>query len=57
MRQEAAEEKLYRIKIQYDVLKPSLVIPFASFVYFAKEENYYMNDKQNGVSQVRSQKF
>ena len=54
LRQEAAEEKLCRIKIQHDVLKPSLVIPFASFVYFAKEENYYMNDKQNGVSQVRS---
>ena len=53
LREEAASEKLYRIKIQHDVLKPLLLIPFASFVYFAKKENYYMNDKQNGVLQVK----
>lgn len=46
-RQELAAEKLRRIKMQADILKPSFIVPFASMVRFCHEENFYMNDSLN----------
>lgn len=46
-RKEAAEEKLYRIKTQSEILKPSFIAPYASMVYFCNLENFYMNDSIN----------
>jgi hypothetical protein len=43
----AAVEKTERIALQIDHLKPSLVVPFASFVYFSHPENAYLNEGQN----------
>ena len=43
----AALQKLSNIKVQAEVLEPSLVIPFASFVSFAHERNAYLNDAAN----------
>ena len=46
-RQKLAAEKLRRIKMQADILKPSFIVPFASMVRFCHEENSYMNDSIN----------
>jgi len=42
-----ANEKLRRIKMQSDVLKPDFIVPFASMVRFCHIENSYMNDEIN----------
>lgn len=42
-----AKEKLQRIKMQSDVLKPNFIVPFASMVRFCHIENAYMNDEIN----------
>jgi len=46
-RQELAAEKLRRIKMQADILRPSFIVPFASMVRFCHAENSYMNDSIN----------
>jgi hypothetical protein len=43
----AALEKIERIAVQIDHLRPRLVVPFASFVYFSHPENAYLNEAQN----------
>ncbi len=47
---DAAKKKLESIKLQSNILNPSIIIPFASFIYFANVENYYLNDHSNKVS-------
>lgn len=42
-----ARKQLEAIKLQDEVLKPKNIIPFASFIYFSHEENFYMNDSIN----------
>ena len=42
-----AKEKLQRIQMQSDVLKPDFIVPFASMVRFCHIENSYMNDEIN----------
>lgn len=44
-----ALKQLEKIKIQDDVLKPTYIIPFASFVYFSHEENKFMNQNINSI--------
>lgn len=44
---EAAQRKLKTIATQVRVLKPTYVVPFASFVYFSNVENSYLNDHIN----------
>ena len=51
-RQVAADEKLEVIKTQASVLDCKTVIPFASFVYFSNELNFYMNDSINTPEKV-----
>lgn len=51
-RKEQALEKLKRISNQIDIFKPRFVVPFASFVYFAKKENYFMNSTVNTVEDI-----
>ncbi|MFM9985390.1 MAG: MBL fold metallo-hydrolase [Flavobacteriales bacterium] len=48
----ASKEKLERIRIQCEVLKPSIIVPFASYIYFCHEENSYMNDGINRIQDV-----
>lgn len=52
LRKKEADEKLRRIKIQCETLKPEYTVPFASFVYFSHEENFYMNDLVNAPEKV-----
>lgn len=51
-RQSLSDEKLQRIFIQNKYLKPALIVPFASFVYFCHEENKYMNEGMNKIDKV-----
>jgi len=52
LRVKASEEKLKRIKIQSQVFQPSVIIPFASFVYFCHEDNVYLNAGVNNIADV-----
>lgn len=51
-RELAAREKLNNIRVQAEVLQPSCVIPFASFVSFAHTRNAYLNDAANTPDDV-----
>lgn len=53
-RKAASNEKLQRIRLQCEYLKPRTVVPFASFIYFCHEENKYMNDGMNDISYVHA---
>ena len=57
LRYKYAKEKLARIFHQNKVFNPRSIIPFASFVYFSKKDNYYMNEQQNGIKEIRTSKF
>ena len=48
----AADEKLETVERQARILDCKLVIPFASFVYFSNELNFYMNDSINTPEKV-----
>lgn len=52
LRIEAANKKFREIEMQISVLKPQFVMPFASFIYFCHEENYYANDAINKISET-----
>jgi len=54
LRKIAAKEKFTRINIQAEIIKPKIIIPFASFVYFCHSENFYLNDFQNSPASLRS---
>jgi UDP-MurNAc hydroxylase len=43
----AAREKVQRIALQLESLRPRVTVPFASFVYFSSSENAYFNEAQN----------
>lgn len=46
-RKDAAQEKLKTIELQARYFEPELIIPFASFIFFSNEENFYLNDAAN----------
>ncbi len=48
----AARNQLEYIRTQIEVLEPRFVIPFASFVWFCHEENFYMNEGANRIGDV-----
>ncbi len=52
LRKQTSKEKLTRIKIQSQVFNAKQVIPFASFVWFSHEDNFYMNDQVNKIRNV-----
>jgi len=43
----AAREKLNTLDLQVKFFKPNILIPFASYVYFSNENNFYLNDGSN----------
>jgi hypothetical protein len=53
LRKTASLDKLERLLIQNNILKPHAIIPFASFVYFCHQENFYLNDAQNFPKDIR----
>ena len=52
IRENAAKEKLLDISNQAKILKCKKVIPFASYIYFSNELNFYMNDSVNTPQEV-----
>jgi hypothetical protein len=53
LRRRAAAEKRARVGLQMEAFKPSITVPFASFVLFASIENAYLNDYQNSAYTIR----
>ena len=52
-RENAAEEKLCSIEKQASILNCKSIIPFASFIYFSNELNFYMNDSINTPEKIK----
>lgn len=50
--EQAAREKRRKLKLQAEMFKPRFLIPFASFVWFCHEENYYMNKHVNKIDDM-----
>ena len=48
----AAKEKLNTLDLQVKYFKPNILIPFASYVYFSNENNFYLNDESNKPNDV-----
>ena len=44
--------KVHEIRKLIDALDPTYVLPFASYIYFCHEENFYMNDNIADVKTV-----
>jgi len=53
-RRRFAEKKLNEMNRQTSIFQPTFTIPFASFVWFCHEENFYMNDEVNRIDAVHS---
>ena len=51
-RTEAADEKLNTMQLQINKFNPKYIIPFASYIYFSNEENFYLNDSSNKPDQI-----
>lgn len=52
LRRSDAEKKLRMMRRQIEHLKPRYTIPFASFAFYAHEENSYMNDGLGDVAEA-----
>ena len=52
LREAAARGKLAAVRRQIACLRPTYVIPFASFIYFSHVENAYLNDAINDIAAV-----
>lgn len=51
-RKNAAREKIDEMSMQIKVFQPQFVVPFASFVWFCNEDNYFMNHEVNRIGDV-----
>ncbi|MFY9607531.1 MAG: MBL fold metallo-hydrolase [Blastocatellia bacterium] len=51
-RKDAAQERIDEMLTQIRIFQPRLVVPFASFVWFCNEDNYFMNDEVNRIGDV-----
>ena len=43
----AAKEKIETLKLQTKYFKPKILVPFASYIYFSNNLNFYLNDSSN----------
>ena len=51
-RQLAAKEKIETMQLQASYFNPSIIVPFASYIYFSNQENFYLNDASNKPTDV-----
>ena len=42
-----------RLSMQFKVFKPKMWVPFASYIYFSHEENFYMNKHVPSLSDIK----
>lgn len=54
-RRQRAARVMATVEYQIKELQPRWVLPFASFVWFCHEENYFMNDGMNRIRDVAQQ--
>jgi UDP-MurNAc hydroxylase len=48
-----AERKRDEIKRQADLFRPKQLVPFASYVFFCHDDNFFMNDSVNHISSIQ----
>jgi UDP-MurNAc hydroxylase len=53
-RRAQARSKFDQMRLQIEELRPEYVVPFASYVWFSHEENFYHNAEMNRVGDVAS---
>ena len=51
-RENVANEKLKRLSFILNFFQPKILFPFASYIYFSHEENFFMNDSINFPTKV-----
>ncbi|CAA0147291.1 MBL fold metallo-hydrolase [Tenacibaculum maritimum] len=51
-RKKLCAQKKEAISMQSNVFKPKFTIPFASFVWFCREENFYANNDANKIEDI-----
>jgi hypothetical protein len=49
---QAAQDKRNEMRKQAQVFEPKQIVPFASFVWFSHQENFYMNEGVNRISDI-----
>ena len=52
LRKKAVEKKFQQIKYQINFFKPKYIVPFASYIFFSNEENFFMNDEIPKISLI-----
>ena len=52
---ELARGKIEEIRIQMEVYRPKILLPFASFVWFCRPENFHLNRGANKIADVYSE--
>jgi len=53
-RADAAKSKIQTVNLQCKILKPKYLIPFASYIYFSNNKNFYLNDMANRPDEVKN---
>lgn len=53
-RKDAALSKLKTVELQMNIFRPKVTLPFASFIYFSNELNFYLNRDINSPEKVVS---
>lgn len=48
----AADQKIDQIQIQLEIYKPKILIPFASYVWFCRPDNFHLNAGANKISDI-----
>jgi UDP-MurNAc hydroxylase len=49
---QAAQDKRNEMRKQAQIFQPRQIVPFASFVWFSHQENFYMNEGVNRISDI-----
>jgi UDP-MurNAc hydroxylase len=49
---EGADEKIREMEQQLDAFRPRVLIPFASFVWFCRDENFHLNQAINRIDRI-----
>lgn len=50
----SAQSKRNEMRKQTQIFQPKWIVPFASFVWFSHQDNYYMNECANGIRDIFS---
>jgi UDP-MurNAc hydroxylase len=51
----AAVEKIEEMQNQIAALRPKMMVPFASYVWFCREDNFHLNEEANRIDRIFAQ--